>query len=54
MNPEFSANLETLLYGLFHFFHAGFNSWWLYAVTVGGIEKKVRLTMGICSIVLLG
>jgi hypothetical protein len=54
MNPEFSANLETLLYVLFHFFYAGFNSWWLYAVTVGGIEKKVRLTMGICSIVLLG
>jgi len=54
MNPEFSANLETLLYGLFHFFYAGFNSWWLYAVTAGGIEKKVRLTMGICSIVLLG
>jgi hypothetical protein len=36
------------------FFYVGFNSWWLYAVTFGGIEKKVRLTMGICSIVLLG
>jgi len=54
MNPEFSANLETLFYGLFNFFYEGFHLWWLYAVTVGGIEKKVRLTMGICSIVLLG
>jgi len=53
-NPELSANLETLFYGLFHFFYAGFNLWWLYAVTVGGIEKKVRLTMGICSIMLPG
>jgi hypothetical protein len=54
MNPEFSVNLETLLYGLFHFIYYGFNSWCLYDVTVGGIEKKVRLTMGICSIVFLG
>jgi len=38
----------------FSFFYEGFNSWCLYDVTVGGIEKKVRLTMGICSIVLLG
>jgi len=46
--------LQVLFYGLFHFFYVACNSWWLYAVTVGGIEKKVRLTLGIWSIVLLG
>jgi hypothetical protein len=35
-----------LFYSPFHFFHAACNSWWLFAVTVGGIEKKERLTMG--------
>ena len=40
MNPEFSVNLQTLFYGPFHFFYAACNSWWLYVVTVGGIEKR--------------
>jgi hypothetical protein len=48
---EFSANLRTLFYDLFHIFHPACNSWWLYAVTVGGIEKPTR---GIWSVVMLG